>query len=97
MNSLDQAAERLAAIGPDFHGTLVVSADQLRAVFADHARLTHERDALAVALAQLRGACLEDIGGKHEEVQCAICLRYWPIAGQPQHDATCILAAERQP
>jgi hypothetical protein len=58
-------------------------------------RLTQERDALAVALAQLREACLEDIGGRHDEIQCAICLGYWPIAGPPQHDATCILAADQ--
>jgi hypothetical protein len=52
-------------------------------------------DALAVALAQLKSACLEDIGGRHEEIQCALCLFYWPMAGPPQHDATCVLAADQ--
>lgn len=62
---------------------------------AENARLTQENAALSMALSQLREACLEDIGGKHEEIQCALCLRYWPIAGPPQHDATCVLAADR--
>jgi hypothetical protein len=62
---------------------------------ADVARLTQDNAALALALAQLREACLEDIGGRHDEIQCAICLGYWPIAGPPQHDALCILAADQ--
>jgi hypothetical protein len=63
--------------------------DRLEAALAT---ATARAAALAVENAELRAACIEPVGVDHDEAQCSICLRCWPLPGPPRHEAECFLA-----